>query len=78
MFESIFFLFLNYHCIHHLFPLVDISHHRDIQIILMQCCKEHHVEYEVKDFFVLYGEMIVCFSRPQSLDMNIKHYHSVS
>ena len=77
MLDSIIYLFLNYHCIHHLFPLVDISHHRDIQIILMQCCKEHNVEYEVKGFIELYIEMIECFSKPQSIDMKINNYHNV-
>ena len=51
---SFIFLWLNYHCVHHLFPLVDFSHHREIQSILMETCRDHHVEYEAGNFFEIY------------------------
>jgi len=72
---SILYLWLNYHCVHHLFPLTDFSHHRAIQIILMECCLKHKVEYEAGDFFQIYKEMVNGFSSPKSLWMEINAYN---
>ncbi|GMI40061.1 hypothetical protein TrCOL_g931 [Triparma columacea] len=72
---SIVYLWLNYHCVHHLFPLTDFSHHRDIQAILMETCLDHNVEYEAGDFFDIYRQMVNGFGNPRSLWMEINAYN---
>jgi fatty acid desaturase len=72
---SIVYLWLNYHCVHHLFPLTDFSHHRDIQAILMETCLDHNVEYEAGDFFDIYRQMVNGFGNPRSLWMEINVYN---
>ena len=71
---SIVYLWLNYHCVHHLFPLVDFCHHRDLQTILMETCRDHRVEYEAGDFFDIYGQMVRSFASPLSLAKEIIEY----
>ncbi|GMI07310.1 hypothetical protein TrVE_jg845 [Triparma verrucosa] len=72
---SIIYLWLNYHCVHHLFPLTDFSHHRDIQGILMETCRDHGVEYVAGEFWTIYKEMVESFSSPRSLFMEINCYN---
>jgi fatty acid desaturase len=69
------FLWLNYHTVHHLFPLIDFSHHRDVQAIIMETCRDHGLTYEAGDFFELYRQMIHSFSTPSSLLMTINAYN---
>jgi fatty acid desaturase len=72
--KSSVFLWLNYHTIHHLFPLVDFSHHKDLQAILIQCAKDHKVEYVIGDFFQIYKDMITNFSNPTALGQEVFSY----
>ncbi|GMH67580.1 hypothetical protein TL16_g04715 [Triparma laevis f. inornata] len=73
--ESVVYLWLNYHCVHHLFPLTDFSHHRDIQKILMETCLDFGVEYEAGEFWTIYKEMVGSFGEPRSLCMEINCYN---
>lgn len=68
------YLWLNYHTIHHLFPLVDMSHHSAIQKILIQTCQEFGVVYIVKSPIEIYKQMISTFSSPTSLMQEILVY----
>ena len=43
--QSMLCLFQNYHTIHHLFPATDLSHHGDIQNILIRVSEKHHLKY---------------------------------
>ncbi|GMI38919.1 hypothetical protein TeGR_g3514, partial [Tetraparma gracilis] len=72
---SIIYLWLNYHCVHHLFPLVDFSYHREIQTILMEACRDHGIQYEAGNFFDIYGQMVRSFGTPLSLWKEINAYN---
>ncbi|CAM9375781.1 unnamed protein product [Chrysoparadoxa australica] len=61
------YLWLNYHTVHHLFPRIDMSHHRGIQRILMETCREHDIKYSTSDFMTIYCEMVNSFATPHSL-----------
>ena len=68
------YLWLNYHTVHHLFPLTDFSHHPAIQRILMETCKEFNIDYRVGSAPEIYREMIGTFSSPRSLMQEILVY----
>jgi len=70
------FLWLNYHTVHHMFPLTDFSHHPAIQKIMIATCREFDVEYETGNFFTIYKEMIGTFMHPTSLAMEVNCYAS--
>lgn len=67
-YKSIIFLWLNYHTVHHLFPKVDFSHHKEISKILYEMCPEKYVNQ--KSPISIYKEMIFCFRYPQRLKKN--------
>ena len=73
--SSMRFLWLNYHCVHHLFPLIDQCHHKQVQVILMQACKDHGLEYETSTFWDIYKQMVHSFSTPLSLWKEINSYN---
>jgi fatty acid desaturase len=68
------YLWLNYHCVHHLFPLIDFSYHQEIQVILMEACRDHKVEYEAGEFWDIYGQMVRGFGTPRSLGEEVFLY----
>lgn len=69
------YLWLNYHAVHHLFPMVDFSHHKEVQMIVLDVCRERGVKYEVgKTFWQVYLEMIDAFREPKSLFLEIAEY----
>lgn len=68
------YLWLNYHTVHHLFPLIDFSHHPAIQGILMETCKEFGIKYRAGEFLKLYCEMARSFATPHSLMQEIMVY----
>mmetsp|Transcript_27553 Transcript_27553/g.57522 ORF Transcript_27553/g.57522 Transcript_27553/m.57522 type:complete len:107 (+) Transcript_27553:21-341(+) len=68
------YLWLNYHTVHHLFPMVDFSHHRAIQRILIKTCEEFGIEYAVGSPVIIYKEMIKTFATPMSLMQEIMVY----
>eukprot|EP00571_Detonula_confervacea_P014838 CAMPEP_0172303152 /NCGR_PEP_ID=MMETSP1058-20130122/4733_1 /TAXON_ID=83371 /ORGANISM="Detonula confervacea, Strain CCMP 353" /LENGTH=514 /DNA_ID=CAMNT_0013013869 /DNA_START=209 /DNA_END=1753 /DNA_ORIENTATION=- len=68
------YLWLNYHTVHHLFPLVDFSHHHAIQRILIDTCEEFGIEYEVGEPLDIYIQMVHTFSSPSSLMQEIMVY----
>lgn len=68
------YLWLNYHTVHHLFPLTDFSHHPAIQGILMKTCKEFGVRYVAGDAVTLYKEMLRSFASPLSLMQEVVVY----
>ena len=72
--QSIKYLWLNYHTVHHLFPHTDMSKHPGIQKILIETCKEFDVKYETNDFFTMYKEMMHTFSYPRYLGKEVKPY----
>ena len=73
-YTAIIYLWLNYHTVHHLFPLVDFSHHPAIQEILIKTCEEFELEYIVKSPIEIYKEMVRTFSSPTSLMQEIRVY----
>lgn len=68
------FLWLNYHTVHHLFPLTDFSHHPAIQRILIETCKEFELDYIVKSPLEIYIQMVRTFASPTSLMQEIMVY----
>lgn len=68
------YLWLNYHTVHHLFPLVDFSHHPAIQRILIETCKEFNIDYVVASPVDIYLQMVHSFSSPSSLMQEILVY----
>lgn len=74
-FWSMRYLWLNYHCVHHLFPLVDQTHHPGIQLILMEECERHGLHYEAGNFWKIYQEMVTSFGTPLSLWKEINSYN---
>ena len=68
------YLWLNYHTVHHLFPLVDMSHHPAIQRILIRTCEEFGTEYSVKSPWEIYRQMVRTFGTPMSLMEEITVY----
>lgn len=68
------YLWLNYHTVHHLFPLVDFSHHPAVQAILMKTCEEFGVKYQAGDVVRLYKEMVRSFASPLSLMQEVLVY----
>jgi len=74
-FSSMRYLWLNYHVVHHLFPLIDQTHHVDIQLIIMEECKRHGLQYEAGSFWNIYREMVSSFGTPLSLWKEINSYN---
>eukprot|EP00164_Ancoracysta_twista_P018814 GFYU01032755.1.p2 GENE.GFYU01032755.1~~GFYU01032755.1.p2 ORF type:complete len:274 (+),score=80.10 GFYU01032755.1:2-823(+) len=72
--QSIRYLWLNYHTVHHLFPHTDMSHHPAIQRILLETCAEMHVPYMYNNFWQMYKEMVVTFHHPRHLGAEIMLY----
>lgn len=68
------YLWLNYHTVHHLFPLTDMSHHPAIQRILIDTCEEFGIDYVVQSPVTIYLQMIRSFSSPRSLFQDIMVY----
>jgi len=68
------YLWLNYHTVHHMFPKVDFSHHRAIQGILVETCREFGVEYFTGSPVQIYLEMVRSFASPSSLMQEIMVY----
>lgn len=68
------YLWLNYHTVHHLFPLIDFSHHPAIQRILIETCKEFNIDYVVASPVDIYLQMVHSFSSPSSLMQEILVY----
>ena len=68
------YLWLNYHTVHHLFPLVDFSHHHAIQQILIDTCEEFDIDYVVGSPVEIYAQMIRTFATPLSLMQEIMVY----
>merc|ERR1712136_938 len=73
-YQSMIYLWLNYHTVHHLFPHVDMSRHMDIQGILIKACKEFNIEYVNGNPVYLWKEMVKNFSTPHSLFETIRTY----
>ena len=73
-FQSIIYLWLNYHTVHHLFPHVDMSRHMGIQAILIKTCKEFDIEYVAGNPATIWKEMLHNFSTPHSLFKIINTY----
>ncbi len=68
------YLWLNYHTVHHLFPLIDFSHHPAIQQILIETCKEFKIDYVVASPVEIYIQMVQSFASPSSLMQEILVY----
>jgi fatty acid desaturase len=68
------YLWLNYHTVHHLFPLTDMSHHPAMQRILIDTCEEFGIDYVVQSPVSIYLQMIRSFSSPRSLFQDIIIY----
>ena len=68
------YLWLNFHTIHHLFPLLDFSHHPAAQRLLLQTCREFGVRYVAGTPLQIYREMVRSFRTPQSLYKEIAVY----
>ena len=72
------YLWLNFHTLHHLFPLLDFSHHPAAQRLLLQTCEEFGVRYVagtgVRSAAQIYREMVRSFRTPQSLYKEISVY----
>lgn len=64
-------LWLNTHTVHHLFPRVDISHHRDLQAVLETTCRDFQIEYRPLTLADSYLQMIDCFRRPMSFGQRL-------
>jgi len=43
--QSIRYLWLNYHTVHHMFPHTDMSHHPAIQKIMVETAKQFGIKY---------------------------------
>lgn len=65
-YQSMTFLWLNYHCVHHLFPNVDQWHHPEIQKILLKTCKEFDIKYRCWSLSQLFLSMMNTFSGESS------------
>jgi len=72
--ESIRFLWLNYHTVHHLFPLTDMSHHPAIQQFMIETAKEFKIKYECGTFANMWWEMVQSFQSPRHLGTEILNY----
>lgn len=72
--QSMPFLWLNYHTVHHMFPQTDMSKHPAIQNILVQTAKEFEVHYRTGNVWPLYKEMMRSFSAPAALLQSISVY----
>lgn len=68
------YLWLNYHTVHHLFPHIDMYHHPAIQSILIETCKEFHVNYFYDDFKKMVTQTIHSFHSPKHLGQTIISY----
>merc|ERR1711865_348124 len=68
------YLWLNYHTVHHLFPITDFSHHPAIQKILMETVKEFKIKYTTGDPLTIYMQMLRSFATPLSLMQEIVVY----
>jgi len=67
-------LWLNYHTVHHLFPLMDFSHHPAIQSILMKTCEEFGVDYTVGEARKIHREMRGTWKEPFSVMQQVLVY----
>lgn len=68
------YLWLNYHTVHHLFPLVDFSHHPALQHIVAQTCAEFDVFYRTGTATDIYCEMVKSFAHPRALMQEVLTY----
>eukprot|EP00397_Hematodinium_sp_SG-2012_P014843 GEMP01015103.1.p1 GENE.GEMP01015103.1~~GEMP01015103.1.p1 ORF type:complete len:459 (+),score=91.61 GEMP01015103.1:184-1560(+) len=68
------FLGLNYHAIHHLFPKVDFSHHKQLQAILLKTCATFGIEYSPADLWTVLRAMPRTFADPCALGQEILVY----
>jgi len=59
--QSTLFLWLNYHCVHHLCPTTDQWHHPAIQSILDQTCKEFKLTYSYMTITEIFVSMMKIF-----------------
>lgn len=60
-YNSMTFLWLNYHCVHHLFPTIDQWHHPAIQRILTKTCAEFDIPYRCWSLSQLFVSMMRTF-----------------
>mmetsp|Transcript_34284 Transcript_34284/g.45323 ORF Transcript_34284/g.45323 Transcript_34284/m.45323 type:complete len:455 (+) Transcript_34284:57-1421(+) len=76
-YQSMRYLWLNYHTVHHLFPHTDQSKHPGIQKILMATCKEFGIDYEYRSFWPIWKEMVMSFHSPRHLGAEVMLYPGV-
>ncbi|CAB9520626.1 Acyl-lipid (8-3)-desaturase [Seminavis robusta] len=66
-FQSMIYLNLNYHTLHHMFPKVDFCHYPNIQRIMEDTCQDFGIEYaHYKNPLKLYWNMILTFGENPS------------
>lgn len=65
--ESTRFLWLNYHGIHHMFPVVDAYHHPKLQEFLIELTEERGLKYHYKDFIPMVKDMLQTFTIPRAI-----------
>jgi len=73
-YQSIRYLWLNYHTVHHLFPMTDMSHHPHIQQLMLETAKEYKIKYECGTFWNMWLEMVYSFRNPRHLGQEIMCY----
>jgi len=73
--QSIRYLWLNYHTVHHLFPHTDMSHHPAIQQLMIQTAKDFKIKYECGVApSKMWWEMVQSFHSPRHLGSEIVIY----
>jgi len=72
--QSIRYLWLNYHTVHHLFPHIDMSHHPAIQQIMLKTAKEFKIKYECGTPLNMWWDMTQSFHSPRHLGNEIIDY----
>lgn len=72
--QSIRYLWLNYHTVHHLFPNTDMCHHPKIQQLMLETAKEFKIKYECGSFWPMWWEMVQSFSEPRWPGMEVILY----
>jgi len=72
--QSIRYLWLNYHTVHHLFPHTDMSHHPAIQQLMLETAKEYKIKYECGTFWSMWWQMVQSFRNPRHLGQEIFNY----
>ena len=65
-FYSMLSLWLNYHCVHHLFPTLDMSYHQDIQHFVLYMANKYNIKYSFKSFTQMYFETVDQFTFQKS------------